>query len=60
MGVASGRATYEAATQGFEWENLTAATLKRKSEPVSVWQAVAPLARFGRDVTRHYDTVDRP
>ena len=30
--------------------------VKGKSEPVAVWQAVAPLARFGTDITRRHDT----
>ncbi len=40
----------------FDYVELEPATVKGKSEPVQVWQAVAPLARFGTDVTRRHDS----
>ena len=56
MGVAVGVATYEATTPVFEYEELEPATLKGKSEPVRVFHAKNPLARFGTDLTRTHDT----
>ncbi len=55
MGVAVGLGTYEATTAVFEYEELQPATLKGKSEPVRVFHAKAPLARFGADLTRTHD-----
>ena len=56
MGVAVGLGTYEATTAVFEYEVLQPATLKGKAEPVPVFHAKAPLARFGADLTRTHDT----
>jgi class 3 adenylate cyclase len=56
MGVAVGLATYEATAAVFEYEELPAATLKGKSEPVRVFHAKAPRARFGTDLTRTHDS----
>ena len=56
MGVAVGLATYEATTVVFDYEELLPATLKGKAEPVRVFQAKAPRARFGTDLTRTHDS----
>ena len=56
LGVAVGLGTYEATEQVFEYDELEPATLKGKSEPVRVFWAKAPRARFGTDVTRRHDT----
>ena len=56
MGVAVGLATYEATAAVFEYEELEPATLKGKAEPVRVFHAKSPLARFGTDLTRTHDT----
>ncbi len=50
MGVAVGLATYEATELVFDYEELEPATLKGKAEPVSVFHAKAPRARFGTDL----------
>jgi class 3 adenylate cyclase/tetratricopeptide (TPR) repeat protein len=56
MGVAVGLATYEATTHVFDYEELEPATLKGKSEPVRIFHAKSPRARFGTDLTRTHDT----
>ncbi len=56
MGVAVGRKTYEATRSVFEYVELETAVAKGKSQPVEVWEAVAPLARFGTDLTRRHDS----
>ena len=52
MGVAVGVATYEATTVVFDYQELDPAPVKGKSEPVRVFQPLAPRARFGTDLTR--------
>jgi class 3 adenylate cyclase/tetratricopeptide (TPR) repeat protein len=56
MGVAVGLGTHEATSSVFDYEELEPATLKGKAEPVRVFHAKAPLARFGTDLTRTHDT----
>ena len=56
MGVAVGLGTYEATAAVFDYEELEPATLKGKSEPVRVFHAKSPRARFGTDLTRTHDT----
>ena len=56
MGVAVGLGTYEATSPIFEYEELEPAALKGKAEPVRVFHAKAPLARFGTDLTRTHET----
>jgi len=56
LGVAVGIATYEATSVVFDYEELEPASLKGKSEPVRVFHAIAPRARFGTDLTRTHDT----
>ncbi|MET0937960.1 MAG: AAA family ATPase [Gaiellaceae bacterium] len=55
MGVAVGLATYEATAPVFDYEELEPATLKGKQAPVRVFQATAPRARFGTDLTRTHN-----
>ena len=52
----SGLATYEATAVVFDYEELEPATLKGKAEPVRVFHAKAPRARFGTDLTRTHDS----
>jgi class 3 adenylate cyclase/tetratricopeptide (TPR) repeat protein len=56
LGVAVGLSTYEATTAVFDYEELPLSALKGKSEPVRVFHAKAPRARFGTDLTRTHDT----
>ena len=56
MGVAVGLGTYEATVPVFDYTELEPATLKGKSDPVRVFHARNPLARFGTDLTRTHDT----
>jgi class 3 adenylate cyclase/tetratricopeptide (TPR) repeat protein len=56
MGVAVGIATYEATSIVFDYEELEPASLKGKAEPVRVFHAISPRARFGTDLTRTHDT----
>jgi class 3 adenylate cyclase/tetratricopeptide (TPR) repeat protein len=56
MGVAVGLGTYEATAVVFSYEELEPATLKGKAEPVRVFHAKNPLARFGTDLTRTHDS----
>ena len=56
LGVAVGLSTYEATAAVFDYEELPPATMKGKSEPVRMFHAAAPRARFGTDLTRAHDT----
>ncbi len=56
MGVAVGISTFEATRVVFEYEELEPATLKGKAEPVRVFHAKSPRARFGTDLTRTHDS----
>jgi class 3 adenylate cyclase/tetratricopeptide (TPR) repeat protein len=56
MGVAVGLATYEATSVVFDYKELEPATVKGKAEPVQVFHALAPRARFGTDLTRTHDS----
>ncbi|HET6174570.1 MAG TPA: AAA family ATPase [Gaiellales bacterium] len=56
MGVAVGQATYEATELVFDYQELEAAMLKGKADPVRVFHATAPRARFGTDLTRTHDS----
>ncbi len=55
MGVAVGLATYEATTAAFDYEELDAATLKGKAEPVRIFHARNPLSHVA-DPSRDHDT----
>jgi len=56
MGVGVGLATFEATSVVFEYKELPAAAVKGKAEPVRVFHALAPRARFGTDLTRTHDS----
>jgi class 3 adenylate cyclase/tetratricopeptide (TPR) repeat protein len=51
-GVVAGEATYQATRGIFQYEELPAATLKGKADPVPLWRALAPISRLGMDITR--------
>src|SRR5262249_53654134 len=55
-GVLGGPGTYAATRQVFDYQALAPVVLKGKAEPVAVFQALAPRARFGADVTRSLGT----
>jgi class 3 adenylate cyclase/tetratricopeptide (TPR) repeat protein len=55
-GVLVGPETYAATRRVFDYQALTPVVLKGKAEPVAVFQALAPRARFGADVTRSLGT----
>ena len=56
MGVAVGIGTYEPTSVVFDYTELEPATLKGKAEPVRVFHAKSPRARFGTDLSRTHDT----
>ena len=55
-GVLAGPVTHAATRQVFDYRALAPVVLKGKAEPVAVFQALAPRARFGADVTRSLGT----
>jgi predicted ATPase/class 3 adenylate cyclase len=55
-GVLVGPGTYAATRQVFDYQALAPVVLKGKAEPVAVFQALAPRARFGADLTRALGT----
>jgi class 3 adenylate cyclase len=55
-GVAVGEGTFRATERVFEYEPLDPIDAKGKAEPVAVWRAVRPTARFGSDVIRSMTT----
>jgi class 3 adenylate cyclase/tetratricopeptide (TPR) repeat protein len=55
-GVAVGEGTYQATKRVFEFERLEAIVAKGKAEPVPVWRALRPTARYGSDVIRSMST----
>src|SRR5438876_2354587 len=55
-GVAVGEGTFRATERVFEYESLDAIQAKGKAEPVAVWRALQPTARFGSDVIRSMTT----
>ena len=55
-GVLVGPGTYAATRQVFDYQVLAPLVLKGKAEPVAVFQALAPRARFGADLTRSLGT----
>jgi class 3 adenylate cyclase/tetratricopeptide (TPR) repeat protein/predicted transcriptional regulator len=55
-GVGVGQATFDATKVVFDYAELPPASVKGKSEPVAVFHAKAPLARFGTDLTRTHDS----
>jgi predicted ATPase/class 3 adenylate cyclase len=55
-GVVVGPGTYAATRQVFDYQVMGPVLLKGKAEPVTLFQALAPRARFGTDVTRSLAT----
>ncbi|MDP9255346.1 MAG: AAA family ATPase [Actinomycetota bacterium] len=55
-GVAVGEGTFRATERVFEYESLDPIVAKGKAEPVAVWRALRPTARFGSDVIRSMTT----
>ncbi len=55
-GVAVGEGTFRATERVFEWEELEPISAKGKSEPLPLWRALRPTARFGSDVIRSMTT----
>src|SRR6266581_7978836 len=55
-GVAVGEGTFRATDRVFEYESLDPIDAKGKAEPVAVWRALRPTARFGSDVIRSMTT----
>jgi class 3 adenylate cyclase len=55
-GVAVGEDTFRATERVFEYEPLDPIAAKGKREPVSIWRALRPTARFGSDVIRSMTT----
>jgi class 3 adenylate cyclase/tetratricopeptide (TPR) repeat protein len=51
-GVAVGEGTYRATRDLFDYEALAPVTVKGKREPVTIWRALAPRARYGSGVSR--------
>jgi class 3 adenylate cyclase/tetratricopeptide (TPR) repeat protein len=55
-GVLAGPGTYAATRQVFDYKVLEPVVLRGKAEPVAVFQALAPRARFGTELTRSLAT----
>jgi hypothetical protein len=55
-GVLVGPGTYAATHQVFDYQTLAPVVLRGKAEPVAVFQALAPRARFGIELTRSLGT----
>src|SRR5206468_3343393 len=55
-GIAVGEGTFRATQRVFEYEPLDPIDAKGKAEPVAVWRALRPTARFGSDVIRSMTT----
>ena len=55
-GVLAGPGTYAATRQVFDYKALEPVVLRGKAEPVAVFQALAPRARFGTELTRSLAT----
>ena len=55
-GVLVGPGTYSATREVFEYQAMAPVVLKGKAEPVAVFQALAPRARFGTELTRSLST----
>jgi class 3 adenylate cyclase/predicted ATPase len=55
-GILAGERTYRATRNSIEYRDHDAIAAKGKSEPVAVWEAVAPVRRLGVDLTTHART----
>jgi class 3 adenylate cyclase len=52
-GILADETTYRSTRQTIEYGDAPSVDAKGKSEPISVWQALAARSRFGVDVTHH-------
>ena len=52
-GILVAEQTYRATERAIEYREAPPVDAKGKSEPIPVWEAVAPRARFGVDVAQH-------
>ena len=60
-GILVGEATYRATRHAIEYREAAPVEAKGKSEPVTVWEAVAARSRFGSDVEQQLrDAARRP
>jgi len=55
-GILVGEATYRATERAIEYRAAEPVEAKGKTDPITVWEAVAARARFGVDLTRRVDT----
>ena len=55
-GVAVSEATYNRTARVFNYATLDPVQVKGRSEPLTIWQPLTPLARLGSDVLRTYTT----
>ena len=55
-GVAVSEATYNRTARVFNYARLDPVQVKERSEPMTIWQPLSPLARLGSDVLRAYTT----
>src|SRR5438034_6954949 len=55
-GIACSEQTYRATERVFDYEELEPATVKGKSEPLTLFRPLRAKARFGFDLTRTYTT----
>jgi class 3 adenylate cyclase/tetratricopeptide (TPR) repeat protein len=55
-GIACSEQTYRSTERVFDYEELEPATVKGKSEPLTLFRPLRPKARFGFDLTRTYST----
>jgi class 3 adenylate cyclase len=55
-GIAVSESTYLATSRVFDYEQLGPVSVKGKAEPLAIWRPRAAHARFGSDITRHFET----
>jgi predicted ATPase/class 3 adenylate cyclase len=55
-GIACSEQTYRSTERVFDYEELEPATVKGKSEPLTLFRPLRPKVRFGFDLTRTYTT----
>ena len=54
--VVVGERTHEVTQAVFRYDEREPVSVKSKAEPLRTWEATAPLARFGTDLTRTHST----
>jgi class 3 adenylate cyclase len=54
--VAVSDATYRATSRVFEYQPLEPVSVKGKIEPLRLWRAIVPRARYGSDIRRSFTT----